>query len=204
MEAMFESHIMYNPDFLQEVRRRKAEERERREKFAEVQRHRAHARLASEEQDWPAEMNRRERFKRLAKNSREYEARAKIKARAGQLKAPPKPLRDHRKLVACLPGYRGTCLVGQTREQRITDAISGFTGVEPSDIKGKGRQHKFLGPRRDLIKALRDNLGWSLPQIGRFINRDHTTVLHALRQKEALEELRLKQEQERTADEMTL
>lgn len=48
-------------------------------------------------------------------------------------------------------------------------------------IIGRSRFHSRQPPRRAITWLLHLR-GWSTPQIGRFIGRDHTTVVHSLQQ----------------------
>jgi len=52
-------------------------------------------------------------------------------------------------------------------------------GVSPRQIFGKGRRRAIIEARHSVIKRLRDD-GFSTVQIGRWMGRDHSTVLHAL------------------------
>ena len=40
--------------------------------------------------------------------------------------------------------------------------------------------------RDEAMSLIRKRLGWSYPQIGRFFNKDHSTVIYAVRRHEAL------------------
>ena len=53
-------------------------------------------------------------------------------------------------------------------------------GVTPEDVLGPRRHKGIAAARHDTIKALRHDLGWSLPRIGNYLNRHHTTVLYVL------------------------
>lgn len=59
-------------------------------------------------------------------------------------------------------------------------------GLSIAEIVGSSRSRWIAWPRFEAIYNLRKELGWSLPQIGRRMgDRDHTTVLHALRRYDA-------------------
>lgn len=49
------------------------------------------------------------------------------------------------------------------------------------DLVSPSKANVLKNPRRQIWALLRDE-GMSLPQIGRLFNRDHTTVLHGLRE----------------------
>lgn len=53
-------------------------------------------------------------------------------------------------------------------------------GVCSSHIMGEFRDRPSLNARRAAMKVIRDSLNWSTTDIGKFFDRDHTTVLHAL------------------------
>lgn len=59
-------------------------------------------------------------------------------------------------------------------------AIERLTGVSLAEMKGPSRYAPYVAARWMAIAALRAR-GWSLLRIGRELNRDHTTVLYALR-----------------------
>ncbi len=52
-------------------------------------------------------------------------------------------------------------------------------GISVDEMRGKQRFAKCCAARYDAYRAL-DALGWTSGQIGKFFNRDHTTVLHVL------------------------
>lgn len=59
---------------------------------------------------------------------------------------------------------------------RLTAAVTLVTGVESHDLTSHARGRSDLtAARRVAARAARD-LGWSLPQIGRWLHRDHTTI----------------------------
>lgn len=53
--------------------------------------------------------------------------------------------------------------------------------IHPRDLIGPYKYHFLMLPRYALTKALRMR-GLTTPQIGRIVNRDHTTVLYQLKQ----------------------
>lgn len=52
-------------------------------------------------------------------------------------------------------------------------------GYTVEDIIGKARHKKLVAVRCMCIRALRDE-GYSTTEIGRIMNRDHSTICHAL------------------------
>jgi chromosomal replication initiation ATPase DnaA len=54
------------------------------------------------------------------------------------------------------------------------------TGISEREILGNIRERPVLAARFAIMLALRKR-GWSTPQIGRFLSRDHTTIVSSLR-----------------------
>jgi chromosomal replication initiator protein len=61
-------------------------------------------------------------------------------------------------------------------------AVGRFYGVNADELKGKSRHKQIVGPRQMAMFLLREDAHLSTPDIGRLLNRDHTTVLHSLKQ----------------------
>ncbi|MBV8797602.1 MAG: hypothetical protein JO136_21905 [Hyphomicrobiales bacterium] len=53
-----------------------------------------------------------------------------------------------------------------------------------ADILGRNRRQPIAAARHEAVWRVRLATGWSLPRLGRFFKRDHTTVLHSLRKME--------------------
>ena len=74
----------------------------------------------------------------------------------------------------------------QARQARKTDWQEVIRRIERAhrvtlkQMQGPQRYRPIVRARWALIAALRER-GWSLMRIGKFMNRDHTTVLYALR-----------------------
>jgi chromosomal replication initiation ATPase DnaA len=62
----------------------------------------------------------------------------------------------------------------------IVDRISMESGISVSDILSTKRPRPIAHARQDAMLAIREELGWSLPRIGRIFGRDHTTVKHGI------------------------
>jgi len=90
--------------------------------------------------------------------------------------------------VGWLPNGSKATLKSMDQVAAGVAAMHGFTLAE---IKGRCRQKRICQARFAVIAALRAERNrhgeprWSLPAIGRFLNRDHTTIIHALRRVEA-------------------
>lgn len=64
----------------------------------------------------------------------------------------------------------------------IGRAIAATHGYLWTDILGPSRNRALVKVRQECIRAVADaRTDLSLPQLGRIFNRDHTTILHALR-----------------------
>ena len=59
------------------------------------------------------------------------------------------------------------------------DVIAQPHGYTVEDILGKSRFKHLVSVRRLCILMLRER-GYSTPEIGRLMNRDHSTIVHAL------------------------
>lgn len=60
-------------------------------------------------------------------------------------------------------------------------------GIPIASVKGEMRSKSVIRARRVMYFLLRNELKWSLPEIGAYMNKDHTTVLKVLRNFSAAE-----------------
>ncbi len=67
---------------------------------------------------------------------------------------------------------------GGTSPDAILQAVARYYGVKSDDLKGKARHKEIVVPRQLAMYLLREDARLSTPDIGRLLNRDHTTVLH--------------------------
>jgi hypothetical protein len=72
----------------------------------------------------------------------------------------------------------------QTPAREALQAVSTRTCVPIADILGRNRRPPIAAARHEAVWRVRQATGWSLPRLGRFFKRDHTTVLHSLRKME--------------------
>jgi chromosomal replication initiator protein len=79
-------------------------------------------------------------------------------------------------LVAPGPAGRGSTPTA------VLTAVSRFYGVSVEDLKGRSRHKQIVQPRQVAMYVLREDSHLSTPEVGRLLNRDHTTVLHGLKQ----------------------
>ena len=82
-----------------------------------------------------------------------------------------------RDLVA--PGPAAAAGVGAAA---VLTAVSRYYGVKLDDLKSKARHKQIVIPRQIAMYLLHEDARLSTPEIGRLLNRDHTTVLHGLKQ----------------------
>ena len=73
--------------------------------------------------------------------------------------------------------------VGQ-RIERIKEAFWAVCPIARAEIMGRGQSAEIARWRQALIHCLLENTGASLPRVGRSLNRDHTTCIHARRRVE--------------------
>jgi chromosomal replication initiator protein len=64
----------------------------------------------------------------------------------------------------------------------ILTAVARYFGVKADDLKGKARNKQIVVPRHIAMYLLREDAHLSTPEVGRLLNRDHTTVLHGMKQ----------------------
>ena len=75
------------------------------------------------------------------------------------------------------------CALGDSlRARKIISTISDISSISIEDIKGNRRFREFVNPRFFAIQLIKEFTNLSLKAIGReFNNRDHTTIMHALK-----------------------
>jgi len=61
-------------------------------------------------------------------------------------------------------------------------------GLTPRDLLGRSRMRPITRARMTAYAEIRDRLGYSYPEIGMIFGRDHTTILHGVRQARKREE----------------
>jgi hypothetical protein len=68
----------------------------------------------------------------------------------------------------------------------ILARICAATGVSLTELRGEGRSQPVALARQFAAWMLVNKRGLSLNEAGRFLNRDHTTILHAVRAIDAI------------------
>lgn len=80
--------------------------------------------------------------------------------------------------------WRGECEAPPSfpRMAQIAQEVAADYGIRVTDMLGQSVEHRFAHPRQDFwwrCRQVKDHRGkqrFSLPQIGRFSHRDHSTV----------------------------
>ncbi|GGJ38390.1 chromosomal replication initiator protein DnaA [Deinococcus roseus] len=62
----------------------------------------------------------------------------------------------------------------------ILRAVANYYGVTPEALKGSGRAREIVIPRQMAMYMIRELTTHSLPEIGQFFSRDHSTVLYSI------------------------
>ena len=75
--------------------------------------------------------------------------------------------------------------VNPSAANQIKAMVSEATGISIADIMGTSRYAKFFIPRYMCIRLMRRR-GWSTTKIGWIMNRDHSSIVNALKRAEAL------------------
>ncbi|WP_054312112.1 helix-turn-helix domain-containing protein [Mesorhizobium sp. 1M-11] len=72
----------------------------------------------------------------------------------------------------------------RTPAREIISRVGALHGYTLAEITGPRLEKRLVQARFDAIKAVADaRPDMSLPQIGRIFNRDHTSILHALKKR---------------------
>ena len=61
------------------------------------------------------------------------------------------------------------------------EVVAEWFDISIKDILGYRRSHNIVNARSVVAFILRNNTSMSLPEIGTLINRDHSSVIHAVR-----------------------
>lgn len=62
--------------------------------------------------------------------------------------------------------------------REIASEVAERHGVKVDEMRGPSRKRYFVHPRQEAFALIRANTSLSYPNIGRYFNRDHTTVIH--------------------------
>lgn len=77
------------------------------------------------------------------------------------------------------------------RMAEIATPMAASAGLTLADLRSPARHRHIAHVRQDVMRAIHENTKASLPEIGRFLNRDHTTVMWGIRKSREREQKRL-------------
>jgi chromosomal replication initiator protein len=83
-----------------------------------------------------------------------------------------------------------------TRAQEILSETIREHDVSIADVMGQSRSRHIAKVRHHVMWRLKKELGMSLDQIGRLLNRDHTTVLYAIRRHDKIRNVLISMEED--------
>lgn len=66
------------------------------------------------------------------------------------------------------------------RMSDIAAQVALLRGITVMELRGTNRRVQYSHPRQEAMLIMHE-AGYSMPRIGRFFRRDHTTVLHGIR-----------------------
>jgi chromosomal replication initiation ATPase DnaA len=95
-----------------------------------------------------------------------------------KLEVVPKHLEPRQGLENLVVNNLGAPLPERTPE-KVLAFIAERYGVSEDELRNHSRIPKLVLPRQILMYILRNELKMSLPDIGRFLGRDHSTILYA-------------------------
>lgn len=108
------------------------------------------------------------------------ERRAMIKARNEALKQAVASARAA--IREAKEAAEARALEGRVPVRDIIAHIAALHCLKPGDLTGPRRMKNIVEARHEAVRVVADlRPDLSLPQIGRAFNKDHTTILHALR-----------------------
>ena len=102
----------------------------------------------------------------------------KVEVAPVEVAEPPKPRARDMMMLASE--------IGPFRWKSIADQVCKKRGVPIELIRGDGRAKPVCAARHELCYRLYTETGMSLPQVGRFLSKDHSTVLHSVRRYKAI------------------
>lgn len=81
---------------------------------------------------------------------------------------------------AVLSLWKGVIRTDPTMAE-IAAQVAAERRISVSEMKGARRDALLAQARQEAMWLMRQQGRWTLPQIGRFFSRDHTTVIHGIR-----------------------
>jgi hypothetical protein len=109
------------------------------------------------------------------------EARARLRgARVPEVRSRP----VEPELISIADPEVPVALVGRSDWRVLLKLVAMKHNLSPNDILGLDRRVVVVVARRQIADLLRTHMRLSLPQIGRLLHRDHTSILNLLRGKQ--------------------
>lgn len=123
---------------------------------------------------------------KMKADARERRARLFNPSNAVKDDQPPKPLQigfvpRPEPEPPPLPKQKKSDVLSARPSIRVAYFVGRYFNLPPESIKGERREKRFVKARQLTIYILREDFKFSLTQIGRCMNRDHSTVLHSIR-----------------------
>lgn len=111
--------------------------------------------------------------------------KAEIQAWRDKIAADQKRINEERDAMLAVNAYAGIdVLKTVTPAKDIASRVAAMHGFTLAELAGDRRDRKLIEARFDAIKAVADaRPDMSLIRIGKIFNRDHTSILHALRKR---------------------
>ena len=69
----------------------------------------------------------------------------------------------------------------RSKATRVIQEVALASKLQVSDLVGPRRKRQIFLPRAMAMKICKDELDMSLPEIGRAFNRDHTSIMNAVK-----------------------
>ena len=88
----------------------------------------------------------------------------------------------HQQLLDRIAPLVADAIAPHTDDRATVHAACEGLDLPPERIMSARRDRETAHARQELCRRLHDDHGWSLSRIGRFLDKDHTTVLHGVRQ----------------------
>lgn len=113
----------------------------------------------------------------LKRSNAAYERLLKERAKQAQRQA---AVQEHQRKLARLEKIaQRQYVAGKYSFKRVLDITCAVYGVSEQVLLSPSRVPLLVRARQQIIRILRDLGGFSYPEIGRRLNRDHSTVIHS-------------------------
>lgn len=113
----------------------------------------------------------------MKRSNQFYERLAKERAKQAERRA---VVEQHQRKLARLEEIAARkYLAGKYSFRRVLDVTCAVYGVSEQVLLSPSRVPLLVRARQQIIRIMRDCGGFSYPEIGRRLNRDHSTVIHS-------------------------